>query len=171
MSGVDLRDSSGSRGEEKAGIGGFLVVFCIILVFGAPFVSIYKMVNDIQTASTEFEYVPGLKPYLVVYSVIRVLLILFSIFAGASLLSGWAGAVWLVKGYLITFLLCLLMGIAMWFLLVDFPPEDYEFLAYKLGSETIASLIYFIFCYGYISFSKRVRRTFPEAFPAEKEEL
>lgn len=165
MSDFKLNGSSPSGGEDKTGVGGFLIVFCIILIFGVPFVSIYKLVNDLQTASTEFEYVPGLKLYLVFYTAIRAVLIIFSIFAGASLLSEWHGAVWLVKAYLLTFLFCLLLGISMLFLLVDFSPEDYEFLVYKLGVETISSLIFFAFCYGYISLSKRVRRTFPHAFP------
>ncbi len=168
MSETDLKDTSASRDDEKVGVGGFLLVFCIILIFGSPFVGIYKLVNDVQSASTEFEYVPGLKSFLVIYIAIRALLILFSIIAGASLLSGWSGAVWLVKAYLMTFLFCLVMGIAMLFLLVEFPPEDFEFIAYKLGVETVLSLIYFAFCYGYISLSRRVRRTFPEAFPSAK---
>ncbi|MCX8064733.1 MAG: DUF2569 family protein [Candidatus Hydrogenedentes bacterium] len=158
-------DPSGTKVEGKTGVGGFLIVFCIILIFGVPFLSIYTLVNDLQIASTEFEYVPGLKAYLVLYTAIRAVLIVFSILAGASLLSEWHGAVWLVKAYLLTFLFCLLLGISMLFLLVDFSPEDYEFLVYKLGVETVSSLIFFAFCYGYISISKRVKRTFPDAFP------
>lgn len=133
-----------------------------MLIFGTPFVSIYNLINDYQSASGDFDYIPGLRLFLIIESVIRGILIIFSILAGASILSLWSMAIRITKAYLITFMCCFLLGVALFFIMVEFPPEDYEVLFSKLATETISSLIYFVFCYLYVSFSRRVRVTFPE---------
>jgi hypothetical protein len=84
-----------------------------------------------------------------------VFVILFGIFAGASILSLWKSAIILTKAYLIIFLCTLVLGITLLFSLVEFPPDYYEFVLSKVAYETISSLIYFIICYLYINFYKK----------------
>ncbi|HOK09656.1 MAG TPA: DUF2569 family protein [Candidatus Hydrogenedens sp.] len=167
---MKLNNSSESqiRRAPEPGVRGFLLLFCLILIFGTPFVAIYNLINDFQNASGDFDYIPGLRLFLIVESGIRATIILFSILAGASILSLWSSAILLTRAYLITFLCSLLLGIALLFLLVEFPVDYYDLVLRKLSFETISSLLYFVVCYLYINFSKRVRVTFPESFPEKK---
>ncbi len=158
-------DSQIRKGPEP-GVKGFLLFFCIVLIFLTPFVAIYNLINDYQNASGDFDYIPGLRLFLIVESGLRAFVILFSILAGASILSLWNGAVRLTKAYLITFLCSLVLGMALLFSLVEFPPDYYDLVLTKVAYETIGSLIYFVVCYLYISFSRRVRATFPDSFPS-----
>ncbi|HOQ31072.1 MAG TPA: DUF2569 family protein [Candidatus Hydrogenedens sp.] len=157
-------ESQIKRGPEP-GVRGFLLFFCIVFIFLTPFVGIYNLINDYQNASGDFDYIPGLRLFLIVESGLRSFVILFSIFAGASILSLWNGAVRITKAYLISFLCSLVLGMALLFSLVEFPPDYYDLVLGKIAYETIGSLIYFIVCYLYINFSKRVRVTFPDSFP------
>lgn len=151
--------------EPEPGVQGFLLVFCVMLIFVTPFVGIYNLVNDYQNASEDFDYIPGLRLFLIVESALRVFIILFSILAGASILSLWKGAIRLTKAYLICFLCSLVLGMALLFSLVEFPLDYYDLVLTKITYEIISSLIYFIVCYSYINFSRRVRITFPDSFP------
>lgn len=163
FNGNDL-ESTIIRGPEP-GVRGFLLVFCIMLIFVTPFVGIYNLINDYQNASADFDYIPGLRLFLIVESALRGFVILFSILAGASILSLWRGAIRLTKAYLICFLCSLVLGMALLFSLVEFPLDYYDLVLTKITYEITASLIYFIVCYSYINFSRRVRITFPDSFP------
>jgi len=166
---MNLSNSSESELQIKKtlepGVNGLFLLLCLVFIFFAPFVGIYNLINDYQNASPDFDYIPGLWLFMILESILRAFVILFGIFAGASILSLWRGAIVLTKAYLITFLCSLVLGITLLFSLVEFPPDYYEFVLSKVAYETIASLIYFIICYLYINFSKRVRITFSESFP------
>lgn len=151
--------------SPEPGVRGLLLFFCIVFIFLTPFVGIYNLINDYQNASGDFEYIPGLRLFLIVESGLRAFVILFSILAGASILSLWNNAIRITKAYLISFLCSLVLGMALLFSLVEFPPDYYDLVLTKVAYETIASLIYFVVCYLYINFSRRVRATFPESFP------
>ncbi len=166
---MSLTNSSESESQIKKGpepgVNGLFLLLCLTFIFFAPFVGIYNLINDYQNASPDFGYIPGLRLFMVLESILRGFVILFGIFAGASILSLWKSAIILTKAYLIIFLCTLVLGITLLFSLVEFPPDYYEFVLSKVAYETISSLIYFIICYLYINFSKRVRVTFPESFP------
>ncbi|HOV32188.1 MAG TPA: hypothetical protein PLX23_02340 [Candidatus Hydrogenedens sp.] len=149
----------------KPGVNGLFLLLCLAFIFFAPFVGIYNLINDYQNASPDFGYIPGLWLFMVLESILRAIVILFGIFAGAAILSLWKNAILLTKAYLITFLCTLVLGITLLFSIVKFPPDYYEFVLSKVAYETIASLVYFIVCYLYINFSRRVHITFPESFP------
>jgi len=134
-------------------------------IFLTPFVGIYNLINDYQNASSDFDYIPGLRLFMIVESILRAFVILFGILAGASILSLWNEAIRITKAYLISFLCSLVLGMALLFSLVEFPPDYYDLVLSKVAYETLTSLVYFIVWYLYINFSRRVRITFPNSFP------
>jgi len=159
----DGLDSQGSDAETPyQGVHGGLLFLCVVLVFVVPFVGGFNLINNYQRASSDLEYVQGMHLFLIMDTILRAFLIGFSMYAGASLWSLWPGALLTVKIYLYTFLGTLFLGLALLFILVDWPPEAQELLKYEIVREVLPSLLYFSACMGYIKWSRRVKATYPD---------
>ena len=159
----DEDPAPGSQPEAPyQGVHGLLLVYCIILIFIVPFVGAFSLINNYQRASSDFEYVPGLHVFLIMDTILRVFLVGFSMYAGASLWSLWPGAVRTVKIYLFSFLGTLFLALVLVFILVEWRPQDQDLLFREIFREVLPSLIYFTVSYCYVSFSKRIRATYPE---------
>lgn len=142
------------------GVGGWLLVLCIVLTIGTPFVAAHNLISNYQQASSEFEYVRGLEEYLFFVTGLRLFLVIFSMHAGISLWTERVHAVRTAKLYLWLFLTALMAGIVMLFVMVDWPEERMETLLREVAIEVGQSLIFFAVCYLYLTRSKRVKATY-----------
>ncbi len=142
------------------GVGGWLLVLCIVLTIGTPFVAAHNLISNFQQASSEFEYIRGLEEYLFFVMGLRLFLVIFSMHAGISLWTERPRAVRTAKIYLWLFLVGLIVGVATFFLMVDWPKERMQILIREVTIEVAQSLIFFTVCYLYLTRSKRVKATY-----------
>ncbi len=142
------------------GVGGWLLVLCIVLTIGTPLVAAHNLISNFQQASSEFEYIRGLEEYLFFVMGLRLFLVIFSMHAGISLWTERPHAVRTAKIYLWLFLAGLIVGVATFFLMVDWPEERMQVLIREVTIEVVQSLVFFIVCYLYLVRSKRVKATY-----------
>ena len=90
----------------------------------------------------------------------RLFLVIFSMHAGICLWTERPRAVRTAKRYLWSFLVCLIVGVALAFLMVEWPEDKMEDLVREIAIEVGESLIFFTTCYLYLVKSKRVKSTY-----------
>lgn len=156
----ELESQDRSVSTPGEGVGGWLLVLCVVFTIATPFVSAHNLLVNYQVASSDFEYVQGLEEYLFVVTGLRLFLTIFSMHAGISLWTERPRAVRTAKAYLWTFLAVLLVAVVLAFVMVDWPPSKMEDLIKELAIEVVESLLFFIGCYTYLSTSKRVKTTY-----------
>ncbi len=142
------------------GVGGWLLLLCITLTILNPFVGAHNLLSHYQRASADFDYVQGLQNYLFVNTGLRLLLVIFGMHAGIGLWTERPHAVRTAKRYLFCFLGALALGVALLFVMVEWPDYAREILAREIAKEVIPSLVFFTVCYLYLSKSKRVKATY-----------
>lgn len=142
------------------GVGGWLLVLCIVWVVATPLVAAHNLLSHFQQASSDFAYTRGLERYLFVVSGMRLLLVILSMHAGISLWTERPRAVRTAKVYLWSFIACLIVGVTLAFLMVEWPQDKLESLVREIAIEVGESVVFFLTCYGYLLRSKRVKATY-----------
>lgn len=138
---------------QPAGVGGWLLVFCLILTVGFPLLSLRNWVNfAFAVRGTSFSYSPGL---LVSFGS-SLLLLVASIVVGAMIWSGRSDGRELARKYLIA----RASYVALMYLI--------NFVAYGLRPEFLWAIVpgvllevgFFVIFWRYFQVSRRVRNTY-----------
>ncbi len=159
------RQTDGPRHRNDSpyqGVHGCLLLFCLLLTFAVPFTSVRSLHFNYQRASDYFEYVDNLQILLVIVTGLRLFLALFSMYVGISLWTLRKKALRLAKIYLFTFLGVLILAISLLYLLPQWSESDYEAVIQQTLREVVPSLFFFVGCFIYLTFSKRVKATYTD---------
>lgn len=148
-----LAGGEDASSEPVSGIGGWLALFCVILVFISPARSAFALFRTMEAtgiASTEdlitFGFVAGMS--------------VFSILSGVALLMRKSYAVKLAKSYLLTTLVVSFIVPVSLLLMFDMPEEYRDSILSNKFSTLVSPVMFFLIWFGYLSTSSRVKNTF-----------
>jgi hypothetical protein len=139
-------------------VGGWLLVLCIVLAIVGPASGIYRIVVNTVPLLLRAR---GMSRQILfaVYIVIFGVLISFSFVAGLKLWSVKPGAVKFAKAYLIAYWLLDLAYFVFWILLLH--PEIPPIFVGMCRDHVLGPMLSTVMWYSYLSYSRRVRETFP----------
>ena len=140
-------------------VGGWLLLFCISLVFLSPLITIYNLVSSYQALNMYFDLYPGLKIIGVSDGIMSAMLMLFGISAGVSLWRIVPGAVKTAKIYLMISAGYLVFAAFIPFA-VGLPAKFNEAMIPEVVKSSIKGFMYVVIWYSYLNASKRVKETY-----------
>jgi len=159
----DMPAASASRedlDEGLKGVEGWLLLLCWILTFVSPLVMLWQIGMEWKEVAPAFATLPNLRTLVIVETVLNVLMMAFSIWAGVSLWRLKHNAVRIAKAY---FLAALIYSIAIPFILtglVDLPSEMSRALENEGAKQAGRGILSSVIWLWYLSRSKRVRATY-----------
>jgi hypothetical protein len=145
--------------ERYRGVGGWLLVLCVILTIISPLTSLFALGTGFAETAPAFAMFPGLRIIMVIDLVLSLGVVAFSIYAGIGLWTIRPGAVRTAKAYLITFLLYHGIASVLPFL-AGLPPEANEAMMKEVFKSVFRALIFFGVWFSYLNVSKRVKATY-----------
>jgi hypothetical protein len=149
--------------EAPVGVKGWLLFFCISLTVLSP----VSLVVDFDKVRRELEMnlagEPATQPLISVYRMLNVSIAIVCIAAGVMLWSKRPRAVRVAKIALLYYV-CSLGPISLLAYLVGMPSEIARAWALSILQSLPLSLPYPLIWFLYLSYSKRVRATFPDEF-------
>ena len=158
MTNTDKRvvDSLDSR---YRGIGGWLVFLIISLTFISPLALLNGILRESEFWARYFPRAPHLVVIIRITNIIIGCVIAFSVYAGLSLWQKWPKAVTVAKIFLISLLV---VSIVLPFLplTVDLPESLHDAILDQARYSIPVQLVYPVVWYSYLTFSKRVARTY-----------
>ena len=156
----DLESQDHTVSNPGEGVGGWLLVLCIVMVVVSPLLGAHNMFSHFQQASSSFEFVAGLQPYLFVLLAIRIFLIMFSMYDGICLWTERPKAVKIAKAFLWTVFVSLIVGVVLAFVMVKWPPDKMSYVYWDIGIEVAETMTFVLACYLYLLKSTRVKNTY-----------
>ncbi len=149
---------------QNQSVGGFLLLYCILLTLLNPFMSAVNLVDNFRKASSDFgDYVEGLMGFFVINFLVRLLLVVYSIHAGMALWTVRPNAVQTAKTYLVVFLIGLAIAVVSLFAVPDWQNEEDIYALVPMALREVGfSLMFFAVGWLYLSKSKRVRALYGE---------
>ncbi len=145
--------------DENRGVAGWLLFFCIVLTILSPIATVVTLATGIKQALPIMVEFPGLRNLMIIDSVLSVLLMAFSIYAGTGLWNVRPGAVRTAKTYLLTFLAYQALASFLPFT-AGLPKEANAAMMKQVTSDAIRSMIFFGVWFSFLSVSKRVKATY-----------
>ncbi len=141
-----------------AGIGGWLLLFCLSLTFAYPASILYRIFSDTIPRLTHVQ-TAAVAILLSLYSFLFGALAIFSFRAGLRLWLVSPGAVGFARHFLRISLGANIAYFIFWILLLR-PSQALSFA--RMGwYHIVGPLLYFFLWYSYLEHSKRVRATYP----------
>ncbi len=156
---IILQKSTVEKIQPQAGVGGLLALLCFVLIVISPLRNVYEIYSGYVEVSPYFTVYPGLEKLSYFTLVLYVVVILLSVYSGIALLKCKPWAVRVAKIFLVVFLLVNLIQPALLFVF-DLPDELVEASLEAPVSFYLPPVIFFIFWYGYLSTSTRVKLTY-----------
>ena len=159
MKELEIELESKKKYEE---IGGWLYLLCFLLIIISPIRNSIGIYIDYKFSSSYFTEIIGLEKYFYLNTISVIIIILFGIRAGISLLLIKPNAVKQTKLYLTLFLIYGLIQ-------NSFPEmagleKDFEnSLETQMMATTISSILVFGIWFMYLNLSKRVKETYPNS--------
>jgi Protein of unknown function (DUF2569) len=144
------------------GVGGWLMFLCIILTILSPLKSAHNLITGFQEILPLRNEFPGLMLVAVVDTILGLGLVAFGFYAGMKLWQKMSGAVRAAKTYFLIFLAYSVVAAFLPFM-AGLPEESNKIMAEEMPKAIVSSLIYFCIWFAYLSVSKRVRATYPDA--------
>ena len=159
-----LRDSIEKKPETivypgPRGVGGWLLVFCVILTILIPLFKLPSLFSTYRDASRLFESFPRLYFIVLLNTVLGVGLIIFSIYAGVSLWQKNSKGPVIAKRYLFVYLVYAFFSNGLLFL-AGLPTEAIEAVLREAFLNIFNSAIFAGIWYAYLERSIRVKNTF-----------
>ena len=148
--------------KSEYGVGGWLLFLCVIMVIISPIRSAYSLVTAYVEVLSLMKDFPGLIFVTIVDTIFSVALVGFGIYAGLALWRIRPGAVRTAKAYFIFFLIYSIFASFLPFF-AGLPEASNEYLLAEMPKTILGGLIYFCIWFAYLSVSKRVKATYPEA--------
>lgn len=168
----DKIEKSDIYSESLAGVGGWLLLLCILLTIIQPAFAIFTLSVSYNEVSQYYALFPGLKSNYELTIMIAVIMGILSIRAGIYLWQKLPEAVEVAKNYL---KLNLFVSIAVAFLpfTAGLPSEMNSFLMSNTIYSIFGALVFFFLWHTYLNRSKRVKATYienqlSEEIPKEK---
>jgi hypothetical protein len=148
-----------SKLAQYEGVKGWLLFFCFALTVLVPLVGAYNIYTLFQELSPSFWRAPVLKKMALIFTILSVGIVLFSMISGFRLWTKKPGAVGLAKIYLFTYLIyrVVIAGLPFAFGFSDSPDLDLTQLFLK---EVIYGLAVVVLWALYLGNSKRVKATY-----------
>ena len=157
-----IEDSSGSihkKEEELVGVGGWLVLFCLVILVFSPARAAFSLYG-FYTSVVSSLYTNTSVQYIFAAVVLpTVALMLFSMYCGIQLWMVKKGAVEVTKIFLITYMVVNTLSLFIVFS-GGFTPESFNILTSKLLFPYVQSCIFFGVWFSYLNMSKRVKNTY-----------
>ena len=144
---------------EYKGVGGWLLLLCLGLTVFSPLSTLGSLAEEYLESSKYFDQFPGLLVITVIYTILSLGIVAFSIYAGVGLWSIRPGAVQMAK----RFLLCLLGYHAIAAILpftAGLPSTATQAMIETGATHLSRGVIYFAVWYSYLNKSKRVIATY-----------
>jgi uncharacterized protein DUF2569 len=147
--------------DNYYGVGGWLLLFCIILTIFFPLSTLFYLTMNFDEARSYFNLLSKLETFTYIDIVLRTGLIVFSIYTGAALWSIKKDAVQLAKKFLIY---TLVYGIiSSTFPILIYSPTFVDgTMVLQIIIHIIRSIIFFRIWTSYLNKSKRVMNTYPK---------
>ena len=142
------------------GVKGWLLFFCVVLTVLSPLLTTVNIVNGYNETSPFFEIFPGLKTAVMTDTILSILVMCFSIFAGISLWTRRPNAVKIAKAYLITVLIYTILEVPILLVLAGLPSEANEIILKGALFMIVRGAFFFGIWYSYLSRSQRVAATY-----------
>lgn len=142
------------KAHSHSRVGGWLLVFCVILTIVSPAITGYSVVAGWQAASPLFDKVPGLSGLILLDSLVNLGIAAGAIYVGARLWSVKPGADKTAK----SFLVCLPIVRAFLFMIVLF--SDVRGLGFAAFMSLFQTSVFAMIWHAYLDRSKRVQATF-----------
>jgi len=147
--------------KKYNGIGGWLYILCFLLIFGSPLRNFFALYTEFAISHSYFNEINGLKKLIYLESISIVILTIFGIWAGISLVLIKPYAVKITKIYLIFFLFHgIIQNIFPKITGLDI--ELIKEMEYQMKVNTVSSILVFVIWYTYLSVSIRVKETYPK---------
>ena len=146
--------------SHHAGIRGWLLLFCLILLLLNPVASIVNLSSSFKISGPYFVLYPGLRIITVMDCIFSIGIVCFSIYAGVSLWRRHPRAIAIAKAFLLTFLGYSIVANSLPFLAGLPSHANKAMIAQALIGVLRSALMVFLW-YLYLVKSKRVRATFP----------
>jgi len=141
------------------GIGGWLAFLIISLTFLSPLALFSEILRESEFWARYFARAPHLFVIIRITNIILGCVIAFSVYAGLSLWREWPKAVKVAKSFLISLFFA---NIVLPFLplTVDLPESLHDKILDETWYSIPVQLIYPVVWYSYLTFSKRVAKTY-----------
>jgi hypothetical protein len=144
---------------QYKGVGGWLLLFCVVLTVINPLYSIGNLVLSYNKASHLFNRFPGLLGLVIIDTALILGLTSFSIYAGVRLWRVKSGAVQTTKRLLWCVLAYNGTAAVMPFL-TGHPAKNNSAMILLVIKHTFRGFMFFAVWYSYLKYSKRVKATF-----------
>jgi Protein of unknown function (DUF2569) len=158
---VVVTDPAGTRllptEPEYKGVRGLL--FCLSLTVFSPLLTMGSLGMGYSESSKYFDQFPGLRVITVIDIFLTLVIVAFSIYAGAGLWCIRPGAVQMAKRYLLCFLGYHALAAILPFM-AGLPSAATDAMIMPIAQDTLRSVISFAIWYSYLNNSKRVKATF-----------
>ena len=141
------------------GVGGWLLLFCLGLTVFNPLISLVSLTASYRDSAPYFSQFPGLLVVTGLDTFLSLGLMVFSLYAGASLWRLQPGAVRTAKRYLLWFLAYQGVAIVLPFM-AGLPSSADETMIAQSVKDAFRGILYVIIWYSYLNKSKRVRATY-----------
>jgi hypothetical protein len=148
-----------STQQQPKGVGGWLLVLCLMLTLVGPGISIWLMTHELAAFSPYFPGSPGLRATILASLAVTAIAEAFGVFAGILLWLVRPGAVKIAKTALLLALTVDIATTALYAALGQTPVADGAFIR-GITAHMIPSLIFFTLCFGYLNKSNRVSATY-----------
>src|SRR5215831_16442532 len=138
---------------EYTGVGGWLMFFCIVLVIISPLLTLINITNGFIAASRVADRLSGFMTAATIDSILAIIIMALSIFAGISLWSVRPNAVRIAKAYLIVVLVYAVIEVPLYMSALPSAASD-RFMT-KGMIIVLRTIAYVALWYSYLSKSKR----------------
>jgi magnesium-transporting ATPase (P-type) len=146
----------------KRGVGGWLLIYCILFTLIYPFIAASSLIDNYQKASSNFQWVEGLLTFLLINTGLRVYIVIFSMHAGIALWTERPYALRTTYRFFFVYLLFIVVSVILLYVVPQWDPSDYEILIPITLREVGGGLFYLALIFLYVRFSRRVRATYPD---------
>jgi Protein of unknown function (DUF2569) len=144
------------------GYGGWLVFFCIVVIFVAPLFALISGAVAFSQVGEVADRYPSLLALTFVELIGGIGVVIFGVVAGLKLRRLQRGAVGLAKGYLIARLVWAVLTLGLPAMGGDLPSEVTEVMMIEAVKGLVQAIIGFAIWFSYFNVSKRIKATFPE---------
>lgn len=147
---------------EYKGVGGWLLLFCLILTVISPLFSVISFFIDFSSSSQYFGQYPRLKTIIAIDGVLFAGVMAFGIYSGILLWTISPNAVKIARTYLIVYLGIIILEVFRP-LLLELPPDlSHDMVVTGLRAAGYRYAFFVSVWYSYLNKSKRVKATYPE---------
>ena len=145
--------------QQYKGIGGWLLLFCLILTVFSPIGTVFSIVTAYLEVSKYFDQFPRLLTVTVIDTFLSLGFMTYSIYSGIALWRIRPRAVHTAKQYILFSLVYVLIASILPFM-AGFPSSVNETLVIGGAKSMFKGIIFVVTWYSYLNKSQRVRATY-----------